>query len=235
MKIVTWNCNGALRNKFERLLEFGADVYVVQECEDPSQTKSGKYTDWAENYLWTGDRGHKGLGIFAGREIRMERLAWSNVHDDKTVKHFLPCRINETFDLLGVWAHQNDSSRFAYIGQLWKYLQTNRQQLGNTILAGDFNGNPIWDRKKWWWNYSDVVRELREIGIESIYHQFTGDVPGKEQQPTLFLLKSKFRPYHIDYLFAPKAYADRLLDVQVGKYEDWITLSDHMPVVGEFG
>lgn len=165
----------------------------------------------------------------------MGPLAWSNAYDDKTVKHFLPCRINETFDLLGVWTHYNDSPTFGYIGQLWKYLQTNRGFMGNTILAGDFNSNSIWDRRRRWWNHSDVVRELREIQIDSIYHHFTGDEPGKEQQPTLFLLKNKARPYHIDYLFAPKAYTDRLLNVQVGKYEDWIALSDHMPVGGEFG
>ena len=231
---MTWNCNGALRNKFGRLLELGADIYVVQECEDPGQTKTGKYTEWAENYMWAGDRRHKGLGIFAREGIKMEQLAWSNVYDDKTVKHFLPCRIDDTFNLLGVWTHYNDSPTFGYIGQLWKYLQVNKRHLGDTILVGDFNSNPIWDRKRRWWNHSDVVNELGEMGIESMYHQFTDDEQGEEKQPTLFLQKNKTKPYHIDYLFAPKAYANRLLNVQVGRYDDWITLSDHMPVVCEF-
>lgn len=51
MKIITWNCNGALRKKFESLLDFDADLIIVQECENPAESKDKKYLDWAENYL----------------------------------------------------------------------------------------------------------------------------------------------------------------------------------------
>jgi len=46
MKILSWNCNGALREKFEQLLDIDADINVIQECEDPIQTKHKEYKNW---------------------------------------------------------------------------------------------------------------------------------------------------------------------------------------------
>jgi exonuclease III len=43
MKIITWNCNGAFRKKFESLVSIDADILVIQECEDPAESKDKKY------------------------------------------------------------------------------------------------------------------------------------------------------------------------------------------------
>lgn len=86
--------------------------------------------------MWTGNNKHKGLGIFARPEISMERLDW----DSNSLELFLPCRINDDFNLLGVWTKQANSPNFAYIGQFWKYLQAYKEKLsaGKTIVCGDF-------------------------------------------------------------------------------------------------
>jgi exonuclease III len=62
MRIASWNCNGALRKKLDQLLKLEADVYIIQECEDPSQCQDSRYKIWAENYLWIGKSKNKGLG-----------------------------------------------------------------------------------------------------------------------------------------------------------------------------
>ncbi|MCJ8164602.1 endonuclease/exonuclease/phosphatase family protein [Pontibacter sp. E15-1] len=234
MKIVSWNCNGAFRNKFEHLIEFKADLYIIQECEDPARTPHKAYQLWAENHLWIGDTKNKGIGVFASKDIDLKPLNWSNAFQDHHVKHFLPCTINNNFDLLAVWTHQNNSPNFGYIGQLWKYLQVNKHELSNAIIAGDFNSNAIWDQWDRWWNHSDVVNELRLVGMESLYHTYTGEDQGKETQPTFYVHRNPEKPYHIDYVFGSKEFSDKLTEVRLGQRDHWLTVSDHLPLICEF-
>lgn len=234
MKVVTWNCNGALRNKFENLKEFDADIFIIQECENPSETKHKEYREWAENHLWIGNTKNKGLGVFAKKQIDLKPLNWSNLYKDHQVKYFLPCLINESFNLIAVWTHQNNSPNFGYIGQLWKYLQIHKSKLKNTIIAGDFNSNVIWDEWDRWWNHSDVVRELKEINITSFYHSFRNEEQGNETIPTFFLQRKIEKPYHIDYIFGSKEFSDNLKSFKIGPMENWLRISDHLPLISEF-
>jgi exonuclease III len=231
VKIITWNCNGALRKKFTHLLNLNADIYVVQECENPAEIADKEYKKWAGNYLWIGDSKNKGLGIFANNNIEISKLTWSNSYKDHILKHFLPCSVNGAFDLLAVWTHQNNSPNFGYIGQFWKYLQINKEKFKNTIIIGDFNSNTVWDEWDRWWNHSDVVKELQEIGLESLYHKFNNELQGKESQPTFYLHRKMTKPYHIDYCFAPIKISEKLKDFKIGKYDDWKHLSDHLPII----
>ena len=91
MKIVTWNCNGAFRKKFDNISDFDADIYIIQECENPAEIGHSEYLNWAGNYLWMGDTKNKGLGIFTKTDIKIEKLDWTNNFQNHTVKHFLPC------------------------------------------------------------------------------------------------------------------------------------------------
>ena len=36
LRVATWNCNMAFRNKCEQLLSLAPDIAVIQECERPS-------------------------------------------------------------------------------------------------------------------------------------------------------------------------------------------------------
>ena len=37
MRIISWNCNGAFRNKINSILSLNGDIYVIQEAEDPKK------------------------------------------------------------------------------------------------------------------------------------------------------------------------------------------------------
>ena len=233
LKIVTWNCNGAFRKKFEKISELNADVYVIQECEDPSKIADFNYQNWAKNHLWIGDTTNKGLGIFSRQGLGLQKLDWPKQFGDHSVKHFLPCSVNQEVKLLAVWTHRNNSPNFGYIGQFWKYLKINKEKLEDAFVVGDFNSNVIWDEWDRWWNHSDVVRELQEIGTESFYHQYFNESQGKESRPTLYFRKSQERLYHIDFIFGSRKFIPSILKFEIGKHEDWIAFSDHMPVICE--
>jgi exonuclease III len=234
MIIITWNCNGALRNKFGYLNDFDADIVVIQECENPTETKHVAYKNWAENHLWIGDNKSKGLGIFAKKNIKIKRLNWSNKYENHSVKYFLPCMVNDDFNLLAVWNHRNNSPTFGYIGQLWKYLQINKSNLHECLILGDFNSNKIWDKWDRWWNHTDVVAELNEMGIQSLYHSYHNESQGSETQATFFLHKNIEKPYHIDYIFGSSKYNSSLKKMTFGDVHDCLKLSDHLPIICVF-
>ena len=227
MRIVSWNCNGALRNKLQRIQLLNADLYIIQECEDPLQSASEAYRAWAENHLWVGTNKNRGLGVFARPSIHIEAAPM----DSSSLELFLPCKINGSLSLLAVWTRDANSPTFQYIGQLWKYLQKHEQFLvtEHAVLIGDLNSNACWDVWDRWWNHSDVVRQLQEVGLTSLYHHLHREQHGKETTPTFYMYRQRDKPYHIDYAFlSAKLLEDAVCEV--GDPTAWLELSDHMPL-----
>ena len=230
LKIVTWNCGGAFRKKFQALASFDADIYVIQECENPDTTKDKAYKEWYGNFLWTGENNHKGLGIFAKNGIQIENLDW----ETNVLKYFIACRVNGILNLVGAWCNRGSIYQNRYIGQLWQYIQLNKKRFENTLIAGDFNSNVIWDKKSRIANHSNVVRELAEINIASFYHKYHKEEQGKESKPTFYLQKNINKPYHIDYIFGSGCFHYNIIDLNIGQVQDWLAFSDHMPVLVVF-
>ncbi|MDD3117713.1 MAG: hypothetical protein PHQ27_00915 [Victivallales bacterium] len=244
MKIISWNCNGAFRNKYLMLDDFDADILVIQECESP-EFSTATYREWAGEYLWIGNNKNKGLGIFPRKNNSIAALNWNKSFaisgisssspslkwKSEDLHYFLPCTVNNKILLLGVWTKENGSS-FGYIGQFWKYLQIHGEDLNrsNTMICGDFNSNSIWDTPDRWWNHSDVVKELDEIGIHSLYHQQTGETQGKEIQKTFFLHHNIAKSYHIDYAFLSNDLLKRY-SIEIGSRDIFLKHSDHLPLV----
>jgi endonuclease/exonuclease/phosphatase family metal-dependent hydrolase len=168
------------------------------------------------------------LGVFAKPEVQLEAIALAS----EPLELFLPCKINGSINLLAAWTREANSPTFRYIGQLWKFLQKHEHFLNAeySALIGDLNSNACWDVWDRWWNHSDVVRQLAETGLSSLYHFSTSERQGSESKPTFYMHRKLEKPYHIDYAFL----STKLLKgatCEVGDPASWLEDSDHMPLV----
>jgi len=235
MKILTWNCNGALRNKVDLISSFDCDLYVVQECEDPSQVvkPTDQYKEFTQNHIWIGGNKNKGLGVFAKISSTITKTQLNQNFGDHQLKWFLPFSFDNRLDFVAAWAHRGDTGDFRYIGQFYKLLLNNPDRISNSIFLGDLNSNKIWDYKRSEGDHSTCVRMLAEKAIESVYHLRTGEEQGNETKPTFLLQRNRSKPYHIDYIFSPLTYIKKTRSFEVLNFDQWIEYSDHVPIIWE--
>ncbi len=234
MKIITWNCCRAFRNKVEVILAHKPDILIIPECENHERLSYGLFTQQPSDSIWHGDLPTKGIGVFSFNGFRIKLL---DIHSPD-FKYILPLSIyNEhiTYTVLAVWA-QKTKNHFFYTEHVWHALQHYQQLLEgeNVIIAGDFNSNTFWDRPKDIINHRAIVEFLKGKNIHSAYHHFLNQIQGKEKHHTFYMYKKKEQPYHLDYCFASKDLIDKIIDVEVGGYETWGKHSDHVPLMVTF-
>lgn len=180
-----------LREKYLRIPR--ADIYVIQECENPETSSDKYYREFAENSIWIGDRNNKGLGVFASSGIKLEKLSWSA----GCLKHFLPVRVDDKFNLLAVWAQPS------HIEDYFIYQSLNINNFDKrTIIMGDFSTNVSFDKKHRERTHMSVVQSLENIGLYSVYHKVYNENLGQETKPTCYLRKNLDIGYHFSYCFA---------------------------------
>lgn len=235
MRIITWNCQMAFRKKWPALIDYAPDIMVIQECEHPSRYKPEQLMPGVSDFLWIGDNEHKGLGIISFNGLRLNIAADYNDH----FRYVVPVRVSGSIDmrLWAIWAMPVKNRKAdSYVGQVWKAVNYYEPMFANgrTIIIGDLNSNAIWDNERKQGNHTMVVDLLKRYDIESIYHRQNGESHGKESRPTFFLTKKREMPYHLDYCFLSADLISNQTAISVGAYDNWIKLSDHVPLIIDF-
>ena len=183
------------------------------------------------------------------------------VEDYIQFRHFLPVRVNNSFNLLAVWAMGGDKKGGSnkYVELIHDFLDENRgnEKLfdGTIIMCGDFNSSSVFnghhkakDSDENPKNHDCLNKKLNDLGLCSIYHELTGENSGEEKTMTFFQSKNLYKYYHLDYVYANKEFIEEKTtfiengekqedlpnEFEILDIDDWISLSDHSPLVFKF-
>jgi hypothetical protein len=218
--MVTWNCcRGKFAAKTAYLAELAPVVAVVQECARPA----------AESHAarWAGDNPHQGVSVLAADGWRVDPVAV----DAEVPPWIVPFRVSGpvAFTLVAVWALpvRGSYSRAVCTGidALAGLLAA-----GPTVVAGDFNSSPFFDRGRKEFTYASIETRLNALGLVSAYHAFHGETAGQESRATYYHTWREDLAYHLDYCFVPREWLPMIERVDVGSFEAWKGRSDHRPV-----
>lgn len=223
----------AFRKKTEIMTSSFHDIVILQECEILEKIPDQQHVS---SSLWIGDNQNKGLAVFAFNDYELKINSLYN----EAYRYVVPIDVffnnEKQFTLFAVWAMNDSINREQrYIGQVVYALKEYQSLLDNkTIIIGDFNWNKIWDKGKKKSNLEDLLAIIDSKNIKSLYHLYFCEAFGDEGQSTLFLQKNLKKSYHIDYCFAGSYWHEKLNRVCVGKPEEWLSKSDHMPLSFHF-
>jgi hypothetical protein len=226
-----------LDRKLEALRSLRPDLAVLSEAACPEILRSKMPELGNLPIVWVGDNPNKGLAVvsFGGHELELD----SSYRE--TNRYVAPIHIGgrNPFRLLAIWDHNDRKEGLnKRPGPLLRALQDSSEfcRHEHLILAGDFNNHPQWDKPNGPNNMSEIIRQLTDRDLISLYHHKSGLPFGSERQWTYWYWRRQDKRYHIDYVFVPKAMLQRVRAFEIGTYEQWCLsgLSDHAPLVAEF-
>lgn len=232
MRIVAWNCAGALHRKLAHLLALAPDIAVVPEGCLPERLP---ILPPGTTSAWTGRLPHKGLLVLGFGDYRVEALdAWR-----QPLEWILPVRVTgaQEFTLVAVWSMNHRQSEVSPGPRPMQPLQALRElgpAVGEEIVViGDFNNNVRWDKPRTR-RFGSMIDGYREAGLRSLYHEKSGEAFGQESVPTHWWRDRKVDGprYHIDYAFVPQHWLP-VAEISVGTFEQSVTNggSDHASLV----
>lgn len=248
MKIVSWNCGSGFYtyDKYKKIRELDADIYVIQEVNEPKHTNE-EYDEFMKNsrylpYFETDNGWDKGIAIIAKEHINLDELHWDYKYND-----FLSVRVNDSFNLVGVWTHdkrkingkweKNGKGISEYVKRVAEYLELYKHELrtsDNLVMCGDFNIDITNNKYK---NNGKFAHTLKDYGYESIYHKLNNKKLNEKCEPTLYMERKSGadKEFHVDYLFTKP---ELVKSFRIGSKDKYIgpaktDNSDHVPLIFE--
>ena len=161
--------------------------------------------------------------------------------------------------MLAVWAMDKDKEKGLnpYVEMIHNFFDENPHLFNKKlIMCGDFNSSSVFDKKhkakdnrgkpK---DHTHLNEKLNSVGLYSVYHRKSSENSGEESRYTFFQARHLNVPFHLDYFYANEKIIEKtellhfwkrkLDDNLPNKFKildkwDWISLSDHLPIVFEF-
>ena len=220
MRIVTWNCcRGPLEKKLAALSSLSPDLAIIAESSKPVGESS-------QNLWFPSGVSKLGIHVKAWGLYQLERLPIADLPNC-----VVPVRVTgpKNFYLLAVWTWPAPSYIKAFMNALAAY--SDLFEKGQVVIAGDFNGNPIFDKPGTRLKWGDAFSSLSERGLVSAYHHANTESYGGESHATHHFQRKTERPFHIDFCFVPKSWTEDGFQSYIASGENWSTLSDHFPLV----
>jgi hypothetical protein len=225
MRIVEWNCRSKFTAKLAALEALNPDVAVLSEAPLVNPRPDDTLTHKAMSWCATGLYSYKSLALAGFTSV----LTPVETPED-TGKWSIAAEHPAGFGILGIWACP-EASR-PYSNEISKSLDAYDEWIrkNDVVIAGDFNVTYDGTERRL---FRAILDRLTDLGMVSAYHAHSHLEHGSESVATHFFRTHEDAKFHIDFVFVPKAWTDRIRKVEVGSHAQWVAsgLSDHVPIV----